>query len=86
MTETIIHLHAADSLRRSREPVTCGVPFPKGMLKKSSGVQLLDAGSQRVPLQKRILDTWSDGSALAVAGLARGRGRLSSYSERDRSN
>ena len=76
MTETIIHLHAADSLRRSREPVTCGVPFPKGMLKKSSGVQLLDAGSQRVPLQKRILDTWSDGSARGCCWTGKGPGEI----------
>jgi hypothetical protein len=63
MTEAIIHVRAASSLKRQGEPVTCGVPFPKGMLAEASSLQLLDAGSAIVPMQTRTLDRWSDGSA-----------------------
>jgi hypothetical protein len=47
---------------RHREPVTCGVPWPKGMLREPSNLVLRDEKGESVQLQTRILDRWSDRS------------------------
>jgi hypothetical protein len=49
------------SIRRG-EPVTCGIPWPRGMLSDPSSLQLSDSRGQTAVLQKRVLDRWSDGS------------------------
>ena len=48
---------------RRLEPVTCGVPWPRGALFDAGRLELWDAQGQPVPLQVRILDRWPDGSA-----------------------
>ena len=62
MTEFRIELRAQTQLRRTNEPVTCGVPFPKGLLFDDQTLGMFDEARQQVPLQTRVLDKWSDGS------------------------
>ena len=49
-------------IRRVAEPVTAGIPFPKGLLRSVGQLDLHDAGGRRVPLQAGTLARWSDGS------------------------
>jgi hypothetical protein len=63
MPEIRITLKANSSLIRRNEPVTCGVPFPKGMLFDDKTLGMFDEAGQQAPLQTRVLDKWSDGSA-----------------------
>src|SRR5882672_6841916 len=48
--------------RRRREPVTVGVPWPRGMCLQSGDAGVRDQGDRPVPMQARALDHWSDGS------------------------
>jgi len=48
---------------RRLEPVTCGIPWPRGILVDAGRLHLADARGQAVPLQVRVLDRWPDGSA-----------------------
>ncbi len=52
---------AAGSERR-REPVTCGVPWPRGLLPDLANLRLRDQEGRDVPLQARALNRWPDGS------------------------
>src|SRR4051812_275528 len=45
------------------EPVTVGVPFPRGMVVDHEALQLRDSRGVAQPLQRRVLDRWADGSA-----------------------
>jgi hypothetical protein len=47
---------------RRDEPVTVGVPFPRGLSKDPSSWALADFDGSMKPLQVRVLDRWSDGS------------------------
>ena len=47
--------------RRSGEPVTLGLPFPKGMLTGADSL-VLQRATERVPVQTRALAHWSDDS------------------------
>src|SRR5947208_781311 len=49
-------------IRRLAEPVTAGIPFPKGLLRSVGQLDLHDADGRRVPLQAGTLARWSDGS------------------------
>jgi hypothetical protein len=57
-----IIIEASEPKVRHREPVTCGVPWPRGMLRDPSYLVLRDDKGESVPLQTRIMDRWSDGS------------------------
>src|SRR5437773_2516044 len=57
-----LFLEARDALPRQREPVTCGLPWPRGELFDPSHLQLEDDAGKFAPLQTRVLDRWSDGS------------------------
>jgi len=46
---------------RVNGPVTTGVPFPPGVLRRAE-VALVDAAGNQVPLQTRVLAKWPDGS------------------------
>lgn len=48
--------------RRDHEPVSFGLPFPKGRLRDTSFLCLRADDDTAVPLQTRVLDRWSDGS------------------------
>jgi hypothetical protein len=48
---------------RLDEPVTLGLPFPRGMLLETQQLRLIDHhNQQRLPLQVEALDYWVDGS------------------------
>src|SRR5207245_5768525 len=57
-----IWIEADEPRERFLEPVTCGVPWPRGKLREDSCLILRDDGGEQVPLQTRILDRWPDGS------------------------
>jgi hypothetical protein len=44
------------------QPVTVGLPFPKGTLADLSALALLDPRGKRHPIQTAVLARWSDGS------------------------
>jgi glycosyltransferase involved in cell wall biosynthesis len=44
------------------QPVSIGVPFPKGALKAAKTLALFDADGRSAPLQTSVLNCWSDGS------------------------
>src|SRR6516162_5090507 len=47
---------------RRREPVTCGIPWPRGVLTDPSVLRMADSLGQAAVLQTRVLDRWPDGS------------------------
>ena len=51
----------AEASRRG-EPVTCGLPCPRGVLSDLAHLRLVDAEGGARPLQARALDHWPDGS------------------------
>jgi len=55
-------VEASDDLERRFEPVTCGVPWPRGVLREASDLVMTDEARSAVPLQARTLDRWPDGS------------------------
>jgi hypothetical protein len=57
-----LRVEAPDQAARRAEPVTCGVPWPRGVLTDVSLLRLEDEGGSPVPLQARALDRWPDGS------------------------
>jgi hypothetical protein len=44
------------------EPITIGVPFPRGAMDDPSRLSLLDADGRAVPLDATVTERWSDGS------------------------
>jgi hypothetical protein len=52
--------------QRLGEPVTCGIPWPRGALRDVGRVRLLDAQGNAVPVQARVLDRWPDQSVCWV--------------------
>jgi YetA-like protein len=57
-----IVLRANTPARRVAEPVTCGVPFPRGALRDATMLRMVDPNELQIPLQVRVLNAWSDGS------------------------
>lgn len=53
---------AAPTGPRRREPVTCGIPWPRGVLTDPSVLRMADSLGQAAVLQTRVLDRWPDGS------------------------
>ena len=47
---------------RHREPVTVGLPFPKGRIRDTRLLSLRTEDDVVIPLQTQVLDRWSDGS------------------------
>jgi YetA-like protein len=47
---------------RRREPVTCGIPWPRGALNDLNCLRMYDEAGRRRPVQARALDRWADGS------------------------
>ncbi len=57
----ILRLTAAAPARRG-EPATCGVPWPRGVLRDVAALALRNESGELVPFQARPLDLWPDGS------------------------
>ena len=53
---------APERQARRMEPVTLGVPFPRGTCREPDDLVLTDDRGEIVPLQARALDLWSDGT------------------------
>jgi hypothetical protein len=53
---------AAAGPERRGEPVTCGVPWPRGLLRDPARLALSGPDGRPAPLQARALDRWPDGS------------------------
>ena len=53
--------HSAPGVRRA-EPITVGVPLPKGACVDARRLTVVDAEGSPVALQTRVLDRWTDGS------------------------
>jgi hypothetical protein len=47
---------------RRGEPVSCGIPWPRGVLTDPARLWLSDSRGQAAVLQSRVLDRWPDGS------------------------
>jgi hypothetical protein len=47
---------------RKNEPITMGIPFPKGVLKSTSHLTLLDPTTGDLPIQTQVLSSWPDRS------------------------
>lgn len=62
MTNISIFCTNPSSYPRHNEPVTIGVPFPKGQLPENSSLYLIDQNGSPVVLQARPLTRWPDGS------------------------
>ncbi len=57
-----VRFHELANVPRQAEPVTLGVPFPKGMLVNVRTIRLLDDAGRDLPQQVRVAATWPDGS------------------------
>lgn len=60
---TKIIIEETSGIDRFSEPVTVGIPFPKGMLKDGFVLSLRDSEAGVIPVQTQTLATWGDGSA-----------------------
>ena len=49
-------------IERIKEPVTVGIPFPKGALADKATVTLFDVKGDAVPLQTEVMAVWPDKS------------------------
>src|SRR6516165_7814261 len=55
-------LDAAGPSPRHREPVSCGLPWPRGAVHDAACLTITDSAGTPYPLQARPLDSWPDGS------------------------
>ena len=53
---------SADAERVGDAPVTAGIAWPRGALRQTESLRLLDRGDRELPLQVRTLARWPDGS------------------------
>jgi hypothetical protein len=51
-----------DGIRRVNEPVSVGLPLPKGQVFDAANMALYNASDTCIPLQSEVLARWSDGS------------------------
>ena len=57
-----ITIKEADGIERIREPVSIGIPIPKGEVDDPSLLCVLDKDGGVIPYSTKILNTWFDGS------------------------
>jgi hypothetical protein len=79
MNSTKIIIQEFYGFARCNEPVTVGIPFPRGLIHDASVLHITDTEKGPLPLQTQVLATWPDGSAkwilldfqASVAGLTK---------------
>ena len=59
---TKIIIQEFDGFDRINEPITVGIPFPKGLIKNTDSLVLTNADGAPIPLQTEVLKTWQDKS------------------------
>jgi hypothetical protein len=52
----------SDGIQRINEPVTVGIPLPKGQVFDPTQMALYNVCDERIPTQSEVLARWSDGS------------------------
>ena len=57
-----IEVDSPDRTSRRLEPVTCGIPWPRGALRDPATLSMHGESDRQVPLQARTLENWPDGS------------------------
>ena len=62
---------ALDAVERQHQPLTFGVPLPRGAARGVDGWTVVDPSGERTPAQTRVLHQWPDGSARWVLVDAR---------------
>lgn len=60
---TTIILEENEGIDRINEPVTVGIPFPRGFVQDASNLNLQDPEGNYIPLQTQVLANWPDGSS-----------------------
>jgi len=58
----LVSVPAGRASESHREPVTGGVPLPRGFARENDGWTLVTADEGPLPLQTRVTDKWPDGS------------------------
>jgi hypothetical protein len=61
-TTVELWVEAPDAVPRRGEPVTCGLPWPRGALRSPAELSLEDDAGRAASLQGRALQHWPDGS------------------------
>ena len=54
---------------RASEPVTFGIPFPKGILRDVAGLRLYNADGETVPVSFRVVNRWWDNAGTQVQSI-----------------
>jgi len=57
-----ISVQQPSGIPRKRCPLTCGVPFPEGLLRDVNGLRLESGSGEGIPLQVARTASWPDGS------------------------
>jgi hypothetical protein len=58
-----IRIKETEGIERTNEPVTMGIPFPKGLVREDlQDLVLTDPTEGKIPYQTQVLGKWSDGS------------------------
>ena len=57
-----VSIKERNGIRRVREPVSIGIPFPKGAIRDPSSLIVSTGNKEPIPFATQILGKWSDGS------------------------
>lgn len=57
-----LRIREVGNIARASEPVRFGVPLPRGLVRNPQDLCLEDSSGKALPLQARVLASWSDGS------------------------
>lgn len=58
----MLHLKEKNGIRRIHEPITMGLPFPKGLVSDSSALAMYTENNEVIPLHVQVTARWSDQS------------------------
>ena len=68
---TLVELRVADhaGVPRRSEPITSGIPFPRGLVKDAADLRLVDEGGKVVPAAFTAINRWPQDGSVRVALL-----------------
>ncbi len=61
-TAIVVHSHIEENGAQGVEPITIGLPMARGLCADPHRLRLSDSGGGDIPLQRRVLARWPDGS------------------------